>query len=644
MGRGRLFPPWYRFPPDLPAYVDTAYNVHKCNRNAWENFYLKYSDVFAKARKIAARRAEEIRKRQEKYFRDHGVWPTSWIINPQMSTFGAAAKELGRNEPIWPCYSDPYYEPYRLSQVAYLRPAYPDPLALDLRGDGIETVSVNGFAPHFDYEGDGFGEQTGWVGPHDGVLAMDRNGDGVINDGKELFSNETILKDGTKATNGFQALAELDSNKDGKIDAADPAYWQIRVLQGFDGDGYEVHTLNELGIRSINLFWTTAIITDPQGNTQFKTGSFEWLDGTTGQIAEYGFQTERSMTIPTEWREVPADIAALPYLCGDGNVYDLDQAMVRDTSGELKSLVEQFVSASDPNSRNHLMEQILFKWTGTENIDPTSRGGNIDARKIAVLEKFVAGSFVGVSGPNPNYAAAVLLDEAYRRLFETMYEWLMGQTHLKDLYQEFTFRWDDENQLYVIDATDVVTVLQDTIASNPEHGKQLLAEFARCHRRMGYFGDNYFLSVRETFIQQDPSLGWVFDSGGLPVYEHRGQGIRPWSPHIEGTDNADAVKGSLSEGDGFLNGLSGNDVIYGTSRDETLINGLGDAVLVAGGGNDRIWAGEGNDILDGGEGNDQLLGEAGNDTYLFRRGSGQDTIIDRDATTDNMDTIWLGWN
>lgn len=72
-------------------------------------------------------------------------------------------------------------------------------------------------------------------------------------------------------------------------------------------------------------------------------------------------------------------------------------------------------------------------------------------------------------------------------------------------------------------------------------------------------------------------------------------------------------------------------MIYGTSRDETLcqIFGDGNGVFVAGGGSDRILAGYGDDILDGGSGADFLYGDQGNDTYLFRIGSGQDTIRDR---------------
>lgn len=71
-----------------------------------------------------------------------------------------------------------------------------DPLILDLDGDGIQTTNVSGIA-FFDHNGDGFAEQTGWVNPHDGLLVMDRNSNGIIDDDKELFSDQTILTDGT---------------------------------------------------------------------------------------------------------------------------------------------------------------------------------------------------------------------------------------------------------------------------------------------------------------------------------------------------------------------------------------------------------------------------------------------------------------
>ena len=106
-----------------------------------------------------------------------------------------------------------------------------------------------------------------------------------------------------------------------------------------------MHTLSELGIKSVSLTSEIANVTDAQGNTQTRTGSFEKTDGSTGQVAEYKMQRDLMSTVATEWLNVPEDIEALPDLKGTGNVYDLHQAMVRDTSGQLKTLVEQFIAA-----------------------------------------------------------------------------------------------------------------------------------------------------------------------------------------------------------------------------------------------------------------------------------------------------------
>ena len=129
-----------------------------------------------------------------------------------------------------------------------------DPLILDLDGDGTETIGVESGA-YFDHDANGFAEQTGWVGKDDGLLVLDRNNNGTIDTGRELFGDNTILKNGSLATDGLQALADLDSNADHKIDSADAAFSQLKVWKDVNSDGIstsnELHTLSELNIKSI---------------------------------------------------------------------------------------------------------------------------------------------------------------------------------------------------------------------------------------------------------------------------------------------------------------------------------------------------------------------------------------------------------
>ncbi len=208
-----------------------------------------------------------------------------------------------------------------------------DPLILDLDGDGIETVASTDGA-YFDHDGNGFAERTGWVSADDGLLVRDINGDGIINDGGELFGDQTILQNGQTAADSFQALADLDGNADGKIDANDAAFSQLRIWQDVDGNGYstadELKTLAELGISALNTGHTDTDIPDGLGNTQVQAGTFDKTDSATGQMGGFLLQRDTTYTIADEWLDVTADIAALPDLQGYGNIYDLQQAMVRD--------------------------------------------------------------------------------------------------------------------------------------------------------------------------------------------------------------------------------------------------------------------------------------------------------------------------
>ena len=107
------------------------------------------------------------------------------------------------------------------------------PLIVDLDGDGVETIGTNSNV-YFDHDDNGFAENSGWVGKDDGLLVRDLNNNGQIDDGTELFGNNSVLSSGEKAANGFEALADLDSNEDNIFNNQDTAWNQVKVW--FDAD------------------------------------------------------------------------------------------------------------------------------------------------------------------------------------------------------------------------------------------------------------------------------------------------------------------------------------------------------------------------------------------------------------------------
>jgi len=159
-----------------------------------------------------------------------------------------------------------------------------DPLALDLNGNGIETLAANGHdGAMFDHERLGIRTATGWIHSNDGILVYDRNGDGKINDGGEIFGDNTLLKSGKTAAHGFEAAAELDDNGDGKLDGADSAFDKLGVWRDLNHNGIseegEIFALKDLRIKSLNLGYTQADKDLGNGNTLAEVGSYTDEDG-----------------------------------------------------------------------------------------------------------------------------------------------------------------------------------------------------------------------------------------------------------------------------------------------------------------------------------------------------------------------------
>jgi hypothetical protein len=169
------------------------------------------------------------------------------------------------------------------------------PLVLDLNGNGISTQSIaNGVK--FDIFGVEQKVNTGWVTGGDGLLVLDRNRDGSINGGTELFGEGTDLANGQKAINGYAALAELDANVDGVINSLDGSFADLMVWVDDNADGVstgtELHSLSSLGITQLDLNAQSSTATD-NGNLIGLVSSYTTTDGAMHEMADVWFATNK---------------------------------------------------------------------------------------------------------------------------------------------------------------------------------------------------------------------------------------------------------------------------------------------------------------------------------------------------------------
>jgi hypothetical protein len=144
------------------------------------------------------------------------------------------------------------------------------PIIVDVAGDGFHlTDGHDGVL--FDLRANGQPEKWSWTAPgsDDAWLALDRDGDGSITSGAELFGNHTD-QPASAQPNGYLALGVFDENADGRIDASDPVFSRLRLWQDLSHDGVsqpgELHPLAEFGATSLSLDYHTSARVDDHGN------------------------------------------------------------------------------------------------------------------------------------------------------------------------------------------------------------------------------------------------------------------------------------------------------------------------------------------------------------------------------------------
>lgn len=158
--------------------------------------------------------------------------------------------------------------------------ALKDPLVINFDGKGVE---LSGREFNFDIDSDGTDDQLSFVGPGSSFLALDRNNDGIINNGKELF--------GARTGDGFSELQQFDSDNNNWIDENDDIYGKLRIWMRDSSGENTLLSLGQKGIGAIYLghVSTPFSVKDTENNLLGQvqaTGIFLAESGLTGTVQQ----------------------------------------------------------------------------------------------------------------------------------------------------------------------------------------------------------------------------------------------------------------------------------------------------------------------------------------------------------------------
>jgi len=454
---------------------------------------------------------------------------------------------------------------------------YSSPLILDLDGNGVSTLAEGARGIHFDHDGNGFAESTGWVGPADGLLIRDLNGDGRIDRGAELFGNQTLLPNGTKAAHGFAALDVLDVNRDGFVDQNDPVFSSLRIWKDANSNAHvdagETLALPMAGVSRLAVKFVHSYRLDSEGNLHLQLGEFIASDGSRQSMHDVWFHRNRARTVFLKPLPVPGDVQVMPDLKGMGNVPDLHQAMASDATGELKALLTLWMDGA-ANTRHVLMDPLMDHWMGIRAPESSGFRTPYD-RRMAIMEAALGQKYrEGWADPTPNAFSVAILNQAYVDFRNAIWNQLVLQTDALPVLQTVLGKLQGSvDQVTALDVKDAVAYLDQRIKGGLDHVS--LFHIGRSLRSIGSFGT----LIAESIIQ-----------------------------HV-GASSLDTKS--------IFQLLSSCPYVTGDSHDNVLQGGHGDDLLDGGAGNDNLHGGSGDDWLVAGSGNDTLNGGLGSDTYLI---------------------------
>lgn len=500
------------------------------------------------------------------------------------------------------------------------------PLVLDLDGDGIELSPLAESATYFDLRGNGQAVLTGWVEPDDGLLALDINQDGFINDVTELF--------GTATVDGFTVLAAHDGNADAVIDASDAVFADLLIWRDLNSDGLsqsaELFSLADYNITGINLEAERLAKTSIAGNAITHEASYTMTGGTTRTIVDAWFTYDVQNTVNVQDYVWDIRTLFLPTLRGMGDLKDLHIAASLDNAGAGNLLDQIATLATDMDFATALgdwspttaaLEAILFRWAGIEAVSPTGRGAYVDGQHLAFNEAIRGEAFTQYGSPNPLPEAGVYSEAVYQYLLTFYTIQIITQAAGDQLFAAPSYN------LYTGEIEGDLTLLQagiDAVKDEAIAAVDGTAVWTRFAQFLGYTKGLANLTAGEI-----TALDTAVAATAEPSLSDWQDVVTAMSVTLGAIiDSADDWGSFEIYYDNYIDGTSGDDTLVDTNigglTDNEFYGRDGADTIQALDGHDKLVGGAGNDTLDGGAGDDFMLGGLGDDQYIYV--SGNDTI------------------
>lgn len=239
-----------------------------------------------------------------------------------------------------------------------------DPLILDLNNNGIKRDFITTSKSYFNLNNyEKYTPRVEWIvsTSDDGFLCIDKNQNGRIDNGKELFTEGQMLSNGQLSKNGVDVLKDMDTNHDNMVDKKDEGFDKLLFWNDANNDGIsqkdELHTMQDVGIERFELRpnWSNYV----EGKL---------ANGKTFSGKDYLFVDNKADSIPLSENQTPLNfdnLSGVPYIPHIGFVDDLWTTSTRNS--KLSCLFQQYHSASNAD-QDAILESILYEWAGTAGI------------------------------------------------------------------------------------------------------------------------------------------------------------------------------------------------------------------------------------------------------------------------------------